>query len=101
MAPSLRELIALTLLAGLGCGLALARGDLLFVAVFWGCHRNDYRDDTTFSVKVPRAIRALPDLCLGIGSGRPVSSHPFEPSAATALIGWSPALLRMLFFKGR
>jgi hypothetical protein len=47
------------------------------------------------------AIRALPDLCLGIESGRPVSSHPFEPSAATALVGWSPALLRMLFFKGR
>ena len=36
MAPSLRELIALTLLAGLGCGLALAHGDLLFVAVFGG-----------------------------------------------------------------
>ena len=30
------ELIALTLLAGLGCGLALAQGDLLFVAVFGG-----------------------------------------------------------------
>jgi hypothetical protein len=30
------ELIALTLLAGLGCGLALAHGDLLFVAVFGG-----------------------------------------------------------------
>jgi hypothetical protein len=29
MAPSLRELIALTLLAGLGCRLALAHGDLL------------------------------------------------------------------------
>jgi len=36
MAPSLRELIALSLLAGLGCGLALAHGDLLFVAVFGG-----------------------------------------------------------------
>jgi hypothetical protein len=36
MAPGLRELIALTLLAGLGCGLALACGDLLFVAVFGG-----------------------------------------------------------------
>ena len=34
--PSLRELIALTLLAGLGCGLALAHGNLLFVAVFGG-----------------------------------------------------------------
>jgi hypothetical protein len=36
MAPGLRELIALTPLAGLGCGLALARGDLLFIAVFGG-----------------------------------------------------------------
>ena len=34
MAPGLRELIALTLLAGLGCGLALAH--FLFVAVFGG-----------------------------------------------------------------
>jgi hypothetical protein len=30
----LRELITLTLLAGLGFGLALARGDVIFVAVF-------------------------------------------------------------------
>jgi uncharacterized membrane protein len=29
-------LIALTLLAALGCGLALAHGDFLFVAVFGG-----------------------------------------------------------------
>jgi hypothetical protein len=36
MAPGLRELIALSLLAGLGFGLALAHGDLLFVAVFGG-----------------------------------------------------------------
>src|SRR5262249_611833 len=36
MAPRLRELIALSLLAGLGFGLALAHGDLLFVAVFGG-----------------------------------------------------------------
>jgi hypothetical protein len=34
MAPSLRELIALSLLAGLGCGVALARDDLFFVAFF-------------------------------------------------------------------
>jgi len=34
MAPSLRELIALSLLAGLGCGVALAHGDVFFVAVF-------------------------------------------------------------------
>jgi hypothetical protein len=34
MAPGLRELIALSLLAGLGCGVALAHGDLIFVAIF-------------------------------------------------------------------
>jgi hypothetical protein len=34
MAPRLRELIALSRLAGLGCGLALGRGDLIFVTVF-------------------------------------------------------------------
>jgi hypothetical protein len=34
MAPGLRELIALSLLAGLGFGLAFAHGDLLFVAFF-------------------------------------------------------------------
>jgi len=34
MAPRSWELIALSLLAGFGCGLALDRGDLIFVAVF-------------------------------------------------------------------
>jgi len=34
MDPRLRELIALAALAAFGCGLALARGDFLFVAVF-------------------------------------------------------------------
>jgi hypothetical protein len=34
MAPGLRELIALPPLAGLGRSLALAQGDLLFVAFF-------------------------------------------------------------------
>ena len=34
MAPRSWELIALSLLAGLGLGLALDRGDLIFVAVF-------------------------------------------------------------------
>jgi hypothetical protein len=33
-APRLWELIALSLLAGLGLGLAVDRGDLIFVAVF-------------------------------------------------------------------
>jgi hypothetical protein len=34
MAPRFWELIALSLLAGLGFGLALDRGDLIFVTVF-------------------------------------------------------------------
>jgi len=34
MDPGLRELIGLSMLAGGGCGLAFAQGDLLFVAVF-------------------------------------------------------------------
>jgi hypothetical protein len=51
MAPGLRKLIALSLLAGLGFGLALARGDLFFLAGF-GRQRNDhYRGDTAFSVR--------------------------------------------------
>jgi len=32
--PSLRELVALAALAALGCGLALAQGHLLFLAIF-------------------------------------------------------------------
>jgi hypothetical protein len=32
--PALRELIGLSLIAGGGCGLALAQGEFLFVAVF-------------------------------------------------------------------
>ena len=32
--PGLRELLALAALAAFGCGLALAQGDFLFVAVF-------------------------------------------------------------------
>jgi hypothetical protein len=34
MTPVLRELIGLSLLAGVGLGLALVRGDLVFAAVF-------------------------------------------------------------------
>jgi hypothetical protein len=34
MDPGVRELAALSALAALGCGLAAAQGDLLFVAVF-------------------------------------------------------------------
>ncbi len=33
MTPALRELIVLALLAGVGCGLALVRGDFLFAAI--------------------------------------------------------------------
>jgi hypothetical protein len=36
MAPGLRELTALSLLAAFGCGLAWAHGDTLFAAVFGG-----------------------------------------------------------------
>jgi hypothetical protein len=32
--PGLRELLALAVLAAFGCGSALARGDLLFAAIF-------------------------------------------------------------------
>jgi len=32
--PVLRELVALAALAAFGCGLALARGDLLFLSIF-------------------------------------------------------------------
>jgi hypothetical protein len=34
MDPGVRELAALSALAALGCGLATAQGDLLFVALF-------------------------------------------------------------------
>jgi hypothetical protein len=32
--PVLRELVALAALAAFGCGLALAKGDLLFLSIF-------------------------------------------------------------------
>ena len=34
MDPPLRELVALSALAALGCGLAAGQGDLLFLAIF-------------------------------------------------------------------
>jgi hypothetical protein len=53
--PGLRELFALLMLAGLGCGVALAVDDLLFAAIFAaaigatiiGAMRN-YRDVVTW-----------------------------------------------------
>jgi hypothetical protein len=52
MVPGSRELIVLSLLAGLGCGLALIHGDLLFVAVFGGAiAMMTQRGDTTFTVR--------------------------------------------------
>jgi hypothetical protein len=45
MAPDLRELIALSLLAGPGFGLALARDDLFFPAVFGGASAMTIIDD--------------------------------------------------------
>ena len=71
--PRLRELVALAVLAAFGCGLALSQGDLLFVAIFGAAVRSDnYRGDTTFTMRYrsPGRDRALPDLCLGIVSGR-------------------------------
>jgi len=68
MAPRSWELIPLSLLAGLGFGLALDRGDLIFVAVFgaaceWrlseGC--NVFREPIGSAV----AIRALLICALG------------------------------------
>ena len=50
MTPGLRELMALSLLAGLGCGLALVQGDLLFVAVFGGA----------IAMMISEAIRRFP-----------------------------------------
>jgi hypothetical protein len=49
--PGVRELAALSALAALGCGLAAAQGDLLFVALWRRQHSYDYRGDTTFAVR--------------------------------------------------
>src|SRR5262249_39266682 len=73
MNPRLRELVALAVLAAFGCGLALSQGDLLFVAIFGGaCAMIIIGAVRRFSWRTERAvaIRALPDLCLGIVSGR-------------------------------
>jgi hypothetical protein len=73
MAPRSWELIAVSLLAGLGFGLAFDHGDLFFVAVFGAAcgmaiaeRYNVFREPVGSAV----AIRALPYLCFGIVSGR-------------------------------
>lgn len=71
MAPRSWELIALSLLAGLGFGLALGRGDLIFVAVFGAaCAMAIIGGMQHEPIGSAIAIRALPDLCFGIGSER-------------------------------
>jgi hypothetical protein len=50
MTPGLWELIALSLLAAVGCGLAWDQGDVLFVAVFGGA----------FAMMTIEAIRRFP-----------------------------------------
>ena len=67
MNPGVRELAALSALAALGCGLAAAQGDLLFVAIFGAaCAVDNYRSNTTFAVRSSgaRSPRALRELCL-------------------------------------
>jgi hypothetical protein len=76
MDPWVRELVMLSALAALGCGLAAVQGFSVRRSLWRRQCSYDYRGDTTFAVKssgaeVLVAICALPDLCLGIGSGRP------------------------------
>jgi hypothetical protein len=48
--PGLRELIGLSLIAGVACGLALSQ--FLIRRCFWcGMRSDDYRGDTTFTMK--------------------------------------------------
>jgi hypothetical protein len=58
-------------------------------------------DRRSFARRVSGALLARRVGALTRSAPCPVSSHPFEPSASYCVIGWSPALLRMLFFKGR
>jgi hypothetical protein len=76
MDPRVRELVMLSALAGLGCGLAAVQGDLLFVAIFSAACavtiieaiRSLQWDHRVRGVSV--AIRVLRELYLGIVSGR-------------------------------
>src|SRR5262249_29488085 len=76
MDSGVREMAALSALAALGCGLAAVQGDLFFVVIFGaGCAvtiieaiRRLQCDHRVRGGSV--AIRALPDLCFGILSGR-------------------------------
>jgi hypothetical protein len=91
MAPGLRELIALSLLAGFGCGLGLAHGDLLFVAVFGGAiammineairrFRSDHRERRV-SVLKPWHARGFLSF--------PVHRRTLNRLQAPALVKWS------------
>jgi len=50
MDPRVRELVMLSALAALGCGLAAVQGDLFFVAILRQRSYN-YRGDTAFAVR--------------------------------------------------
>jgi hypothetical protein len=51
--PGLRELIGLSLIAGVACGLALSQ--FLIRRCFWcGMRSDDYRGDTTFTMNQAR-----------------------------------------------
>jgi hypothetical protein len=55
--PALRELIGLSLIAGGGCGLALAQANS-YSSLFWGGMRSDnYRGDATLGMKDDRRAR--------------------------------------------
>src|SRR5262249_5718710 len=68
MNPGVRELAALSALAALGCGLAAAQGDLLFVALCRHQRSCDCRGDTTLTMRPggaePRS-RSAPCLMYG------------------------------------
>jgi hypothetical protein len=58
MDPRVRELVMLSALAALGCGLAAVQDDPLFVAIFWrGLRSDNYRGDTAFAVRYTPAGR--------------------------------------------
>ena len=62
MDPRMRELVMLSALAALGCGLAAVQGDLLFVATWRDLRSDNYRSDTTFAVRSSGARSPDPSL---------------------------------------